>query len=226
MAKNQSTEDYLKGIYTLQGDGKAVTTSRLARHLAIGAGSVTGMLKKLASRKLIFYTPYKGVLLTGHGRELAVRMVRRHRLWEMFLVRYLGYDWHEIHQEAERLEHVTSDEMERRLDRALGYPKFDPHGDPIPSKTGEVALIGSTALAECSPGDRVAIVRVADDTELLRHLTSVGLALHRTIAVKSKLAVDGSMTVAAGRRKVFLSGTVAGSIYVARSDNGRGKRHP
>ena len=132
MAKNQSTEDYIKGIYKLRKNGNGVSTSELARHLNIGDGSVTGMLKKLSDKKLIKYIPYKGVSLTESGTKLALQMIRRHRLWEMFLVQFLGYRWDEIHNEAERLEHVTSDAMERRLDKALGFPKFDPHGDPIP----------------------------------------------------------------------------------------------
>src|SRR6266404_2367693 len=120
---NQSTEDYIKSIYKLQQSGKDVTTSELARHLRIGDGSVTDMVKKLSAKKLIQYRPYRGVSLTESGARLALRMVRRHRLWEMFLVKFLGYRWDEIHDEAEQLEHVTSDGMEQRLDKALGYPK-------------------------------------------------------------------------------------------------------
>ena len=106
---NQSTEDYIKGIYKLQQKGKTVATSELAEHLKIGDGSVTGMVKKLSDKKLIHYTRYQGVSLTERGRRLALKTVRCHRLWEMFLVKYLGYSWDEIHDEAERLEHVTSD---------------------------------------------------------------------------------------------------------------------
>ena len=118
--ENQSTEDYLKGIHKLGSDGGDVTTSALARHLGIGDGSVTDMLKKLASKKLIRYVPYRGVSLTETGRKTAIKMMRRHRLWEIFLVKHLGYGWDEVHEEAERLEHVTSDEMERRLNEMLG----------------------------------------------------------------------------------------------------------
>ena len=115
---NQSTEDYIKSIYKLKKKGKAVATSALAKHLNIGDGSVTDMVKKLSERKLILYTPYQGVELTAAGRKLALKMMRRHRLWEMVLVQFFGYTWDEVHDEAERLEHVTSDELERRLDQA------------------------------------------------------------------------------------------------------------
>src|SRR5262245_8863176 len=135
---NQSTEDYIKSIYRLQTGKKTVLTSVLAKHLKIGDGSVTDMIKRLSEKKLIHYEPYQGVTLTEAGKRLALKMVRRHRLWEMFLVRYLGYSWHEIHDEAERLEHVTSDVLESRLDKVLGYPKVDPHGDPIPDVHGEL----------------------------------------------------------------------------------------
>ena len=217
MAKNQSTEDYIKGIYKLQKNGKGVSTSALARHLKIEDGSVTGMLKKLSGKKLIHYTPYKGVVLTPSGTKLALQMLRRHRLWEMFLVKYLGYRWDEIHDEAEHLEHVTSVSMERRLDKALGFPKFDPHGDPIPTVHGEIRGERDRALADCLPGDSVIIVRVDDNQEILQHLSSVGLALQQRIAVKKKLQVDGSLLVRVGRKEQFLSRRVAESIYVERA---------
>src|SRR6185503_18156581 len=115
----QSTEDYLKGIHKLGSAGGEVTTSALARHLGIGDGSVTDMLKKLAAKKLIRYVPYRGVSLTEAGRRTALKMTRKHRLWEIFLVRHLGYTWDEVHEEAERLEHATSDELEGRLNDML-----------------------------------------------------------------------------------------------------------
>jgi len=214
MAKNQSTEDYIKGIYKLQKNGKGVSTSALARHLKIEDGSVTGMLKKLSGKKLILYTPYKGVVLTPSGTKLALQMVRRHRLWEMFLLKYLGYRWDEIHDEAEHLEHVTSASMERRLDKALGFPKFDPHGDPIPSVRGEIRGESNHPLSECIPGDEAIIVRVDDNQELLKHLSSLGLVLGKKIGVKNVLRVDGSVVVRVGKKAHFLSRQVADAIYV------------
>ena len=216
MAKNQSTEDYIKGVYKLQQRNKSVTTSALAKYLHIRDGSVTGMVKKLSTRKLVQYTPYKGVALTESGKRLALQMVRRHRLWEMFLVQFLGYTWDEIHDEAERLEHVTSEEMERRLDKTLGYPKFDPHGDPIPTKRGELDGTMPASLAEFDAGDTVRILRVTDDPEVLQHATKLGLRLNTKVTVKKKLTIDGSMELKVGAREHFISRQVANAIFVER----------
>jgi len=214
MAKNQSTEDYIKGIYKLQQFNKSVTTSELAKHLRIGDGSVTGMVKKLSAKKLIQYKPYKGVALTESGKKLALQMIRRHRLWEMFLVQFLGYSWDEIHDEAERLEHVTSEEMEHRLDKTLGYPKFDPHGDPIPTKRGEFDGAMHASLAEFDAGDTVKILRVTDDPEVLQHASKLGLTLNKKITVKKKLKVDGSMELKVGEKDRFISQHMAKAIFV------------
>ena len=214
---NQSTEDYIKAIYTLGKGSETVTTSGLANHLGVGDGSVTDMVKRLSSKKLIEYTPYKGVNLTRSGRDLAVRMVRRHRLWEMFLVQYLGYGWDEIHEEAERLEHATSDELDMRLDRLLGHPKFDPHGEPIPDRKGSVRPDEHEALTACHSGDDVTIVRVTDDGEILRHITALGIRLHKRVTVKKKLNIDGSMQIKVGSKEHFISREIAGAIFVRRT---------
>src|SRR5437867_5509220 len=215
MSKSQSTEDYLKSINRLQKGGKSVTTSDLAKHLKIGDGSVTDMMKKLSARKLIEYIPYKGVLLTEAGKRLALQMVRRHRLWEMFLVKFLGYKWNEIHDEAEKLEHVTSDEMERRLDRALGFPKLDPHGDPIPNMNGELKSTHSIALADVHNTDTMKIIRVSDDDpEILQHASELGLSLNKKIKVKRIMKFDGSMIVKVGTKEQFISQQVAKAIFV------------
>jgi DtxR family Mn-dependent transcriptional regulator len=210
---NQSTEDYIKSIYNLQRDGKDVTTSELARHLRIGDGSVTGMVKKLSAKKLIQYKPYRGVALTETGKRLALQMVRRHRLWEMFLVKFLGYAWDEIHGEAERLEHATSEEMERRLDMILGYPKFDPHGDPIPPQHGDPEGTEAVSLAEFNEGETVKICRVTDDPDILQHAAKLGLHLDAKVTVKNKLKVDGSMVVKVGLQDCFISQKVASAIF-------------
>ena len=212
---NQSTEDYIKGIYKLRKRGKAVATSEIAKHLNIGDGSVTDMVKKLSEKKLLRYKPYRGVDLTDEGRRLAMKMMRRHRLWEMFLVRFLGYTWDEVHDEAERLEHVTSDEMERRLDKALDHPRFDPHGDPIPTADGELKPKVYTSLGEFSEGDRVKILRVSDDDPaILQHATKLSLKLNNKITVKKKLKFDGSMIVKVGAKEQFISQQLANSIFV------------
>ena len=148
-APNRSTEDYIKGIYHLQVDRDNVPTSVLAKHLRIADGSVTDMLKKLSGKNLINYEPYRGVNLTPAGRKLALTLLRRHRLWEMFLVEFLSYTWDEVHDEAEKFEHVISEELERRLDKVLGYPKVDPHGDPIPTEEGNLHVQSTAALGDC-----------------------------------------------------------------------------
>lgn len=212
---NQSTEDYIKSIYKLQKEGKAVLTSELAKHLNIGDGSVTDMVKRLSIKKLLRHKPYRGVELTEEGKRLALKMLRRHRLWEMFLVKFLFYTWDEVHNEAERLEHVTSDEMEHRLDEALGYPKTDPHGDPIPTANGELRERIYTALRECHVGDKVEVLRVSDDDPaLLQHAAKLGLALHAKIIIKEKLSFDGSMKVKIGTKHHFISCQLAEAIFV------------
>ncbi len=212
---NRSTEDYIKTVYTLGPLGERVTTSAVASQLHIANGSVTAMLKKLSREKLLHYKPYQGVTLTPAGRRLAIKIVRRHRLWEVFLAERLGFPWDEVHDEAERLEHVTSDELERKLDQSLGHPASDPHGDPIPSAAGSERRRPSKSLAQCNEGDRVRIVRVSDRAPaLLRHAGKLGLALHARIQVKELLNFDGSMIVKVGPHDRFISRQVAESIFV------------
>ncbi len=211
---NQSTEDYLKGIHKLGSGGGEVTTSALARHLGIGDGSVTDMLKKLAAKKLIRYVPYRGVSLTAAGRRTAITMMRRHRLWEIFLVEYLGYRWDEVHEEAERLEHVTSDELERRMSEMLGHPDTDPHGEPVPTADGTLPPLKGRPLSEFSPGDAVTIVRVSDDSSaILQHTAKLGLSLRTLVTIREVRPFDGSVVVGSGNGEKFLSREVAGSIY-------------
>jgi DtxR family transcriptional regulator, Mn-dependent transcriptional regulator len=215
---NQSTEDYLRGIYKLSEAGGDVTTSALARHLGIGDGSVTGMVKKLAAKKLIRHVPYRGVSLTEAGRRTAVTMMRRHRLWEIFLVRHLGYGWDEVHDEAERLEHATSDEMERRLDEMLGRPDTDPHGEPVPTADGRLAPLKGKPLRDFSPGARLSVIRVRDDSSaILQHAAKLGVSLGTRLTVREKRGFDGSMVVAVGRHERFLSREVAAAIFAEKS---------
>ena len=214
MAKNQSTEDYIKGIYKLRKNGKCVSTSELARHLNISDASVTDMIKRLSARKLLHYIPYRGVELTEAGKKLAVKMMRRHRLWEMFLVQFLGYSWDEVHEEAEHLEHVTSDELEHRLDKLLAYPKVDPHGDPIPSANGEMDTRTYSMLSEFDHGDHAVIIRVSDNPTILQHATKLGLTLGATVLIKEKVQFDGSMKVRVGNKDQFISKQLAEAIFV------------
>ncbi len=213
--KSISTEDYIKAIYKLEGKGEKATTSALAGQLEVADASITDMIKKLSERGLLHYEPYQGVELTAKGRKVALATLRRHRLWEMFLVQFLGFSWDMVHDEAERLEHVTSDELEHQLDKALGFPSVDPHGDPIPSKEGVVNDTASSSLAECEAGSVVKISRVSDDnSEILIHASQIGLALNSKLTIKEKKTFDGSMVVKVGSKQHFISKEVAQAIFV------------
>ena len=212
---NVSTEDYLKAVLKLRGQGERVTTSALASHLDVADASVTDMVKKLSSKKLLRYRPYRGVELTDAGQRLAITMMRRHRLWEMFLTRFLAYTWDEVHDEAELLEHVTSEKMEHRIDQALGFPKLDPHGDPIPTAEGKLDATVNPSLDQFKDGDRVEVLRVSDaNPAILQHASKLGLQLNTRVSVKQRLEFDGSMRVKIGTKEQYISRQVAEAIFV------------
>lgn len=212
---NISTEDYIKHIYKLEQEGKRVTTSALAASLRLSDPSVTDMIKKLSEKGYLTHEPYKGVDLKKAGRRMALKIVRRHRLWEMFLMKFLGFSWDQVHDEAERLEHVTSDELERKLDEALGFPTVDPHGHPIPSVDGKLEEMDDTPLSLCVEGDVVKILRVSDhDPALLQHATKLGVGLNTRVTVREKRTFDGSMMVKVGAKQHFISRQVADAIFV------------
>jgi DtxR family Mn-dependent transcriptional regulator len=213
--ENRSTEDYLKAIYQLGLEGRPVSTTALAHRLAVRSASITGMLQTLARKRLVHYERYRGVSLTIEGRRAALTILRRHRLWEMFLVRFLGYSWDRVHEEAERLEHVTSAELERRLDRVLDFPVSDPHGDPIPSARGKVRQGSQRRLSECGAGSHVVIRRVSDRrADILKRAAAIGLGLDRAVEILEKRAYDGSMRIRLGRKSLALSRELAESVYV------------
>lgn len=210
-------EDYLKQIYKLQSRDARVTTSSLAKRLSIAPPSVTDMIKKLSEQGYLRHTPYRGVELTEKGRKHALRIVRRHRLWEVLLVELLGLSWDEIDKEAERLEHSTSAELERRIDEVLGFPKFDPHGDPIPTADGKLREISGETLAEVEPGKVCRIIRVSDASpEILQYATKLGLSLKKKLIVKERIKFDGSLRVCVGKRECYVSQKLAQSIFVER----------
>lgn len=173
-------ENYVKTIYQICAEiqGKPAATGRLAMALAVSPGTVTSMLKTLSESGLVTYTPYEGVQLTNPGATLALRILRRHRLIELFLVKTLGFSWDEVHEEAENLEHAVSDRLVDRIDAFLGLPNTDPHGDPIPSRDGSVVAPDSRSLAQQEVGGTFRLVRVLDQSpEFLRFLTDAGLPL-------------------------------------------------
>ena len=172
-------ENYLKTIYYLanrqQGE---VSTNALAEMTATKAASVTDMLRKLADKQLIHYKKYQGVRLTEEGERLALQIIRRHRLWEVFLVQKLGFGWDEVHEIAEELEHIRSEELVVRLDTYLGHPQFDPHGDPIPTPAGQMPEMGYRKLSDVAAGEDVCLMAVLEhSTEFLQHLDHSHLTL-------------------------------------------------
>jgi DtxR family Mn-dependent transcriptional regulator len=212
---SEQVENYLKNIYKLQEQGGRVTTSSLSEQLQISAPSVTEMIKKLADEGSVTYTPYKGVELSERGRKKALRIIRRHRLWELFLVEVLKYDWDEIDEEAERLEHITSEKLEQRLDKALGFPRRDPHGDIIPSPEGDVEAVNHMLLSDVKPGVVVLVSRVSDSSpEVLQYAAKLGILLGRKIKVRERIEFDGSLRVEVGRKEQFISSKLAKSIFV------------
>jgi DtxR family Mn-dependent transcriptional regulator len=192
----RSVEDYLKAIYQLSPEGRAASTSEIAHLLALSPPSVTGMVKRLSEQGLLEHVPYRGVQLTDEGRRAALRMVRRHRLIEAYLVDFLGYTWDTVHDEAERLEHAVSDTLVERMAGALGNPDFDPHGDPIPSADGSVHELSGISLSEVPVGQTVAIHRVQESQpDRLRYMASLGLKPGVRITVVDRQPFDELVTI-------------------------------
>src|SRR5918992_2352621 len=192
---SSSVGDYLKAILEVGGSG-AASTKDVADRLSVASASVTNMFARLQEMGLAKYERYQGASLTEVGREEALRLVRRHRLIETFLLEHLGYSWEEVHEEAERLEHVVSDGFTERLAEFLGHPGYDPHGDPIPAADGTLAAEESSPLDEAAVGDRVRISRVKpDDAAVLAFLGERGLVPGRVVEVKEVRALDGVVTV-------------------------------
>lgn len=192
-----TVENYVKAIYQLcQTHGRLASTGELAEHLAVSPGTVTSMLKTLAEAELASYVPYEGVQLTATGQALALRVVRRHRLIELFLVRTLNLNWDEVHAEAEHMEHAVSDLLVDRIDAFLGFPKSDPHGDPIPTAAGQLDTPAGQRLADCATNETFTLLRVLDQTpEFLRFLTEVGLTLGVSGKVVAQRAEAGTVTI-------------------------------
>ena len=211
-----SVENYLKAIYHLEGQGdERVKTKQLADELDISHSSVTSMLKTLGRDGLVDYEPYKGARLTDEGVHSALKVIRNHRLIEIFLVKTLDFDWDEVHDEAERLEHSMSDKLADRIDEFLGRPKFDPHGDPIPTAEGEITDLDGVPLDEVDAGQRARIKRVLDqDPEVLRYLDSIGLTPNTEIAIEEVVPIDGQMSIRVGDETQSVSKTLASRLLV------------
>lgn len=210
-----NTEDYLRCIYKLQLGDEPVATSEIAAALKIKAPSATDMVQRLAQNGLVHYRRYGGVRLTPAGKRLALSITRRHRLWEMFLVRTLNFSWDEVHALADLLEHVTPESLEDRIDAFLGRPAADPHGDLIPSKSGALPRRHEVCLADCPVGTKGTVVRVADENAAaLQMLSHHEIKLARVLSVTAIAPYDGSMQLKMGTRQIFLSRELASTIFV------------
>ncbi|MEP0545495.1 MAG: metal-dependent transcriptional regulator [Rhodothermales bacterium] len=195
----QAVEDYLKTIYDLGRVEAAVTTSALAERLDVTAASVTGMVKKLAGMNLVTHEPYRGVALTPAGERIALEVIRHHRLIETYLHEALGVPWDRVHAEAERIEHVLSEDLEARMDAALGHPTVDPHGAPIPTLDLEIAEIVTVPLAELEAGTQGIVAEVSDhDADLLRYVGDLGLYPQTPLEVLAVAPFDGPLTIRVG----------------------------
>jgi len=212
-----SEENYLKSIYNLSVESnKAISTNAIAEKLNTKAASATDMIQKLANKGLASYYKYKGVRLTQSGDKEALKVVRKHRLWEFFLVKELNFNWNEVHEIAEQLEHIKSPELITRLDNFLGHPKFDPHGDPIPDENGIMASNPTVTLCMLKPGDICKVICAKDSSsDLLLYLDKVKISLGATIKILDYLEFDGSYDVKVGDSSpITLSSKVAENIYI------------
>ena len=208
-------EDYLKAIFLLQEEGEAVTTLSLAERVGVAAPSVTNMVKRLHEMGLVLHSPYRGIELTPAGRQVAVEVVRHHRLLELYLTEFLDVPWEKVHDEAERLEHVLSEDLESRIADKLGQPAVDPHGHPIPSYGGALTEEPTLSLWDAPSGSRVTVARVSDrDPGLLAHLPSLHLVPGATVEVLDVSPYGGTQTLCIGTATHVIGSELARSIRV------------
>jgi DtxR family Mn-dependent transcriptional regulator len=213
---SDAIQDYLKELYKLHAVGERATTTALARRMGVSPPSATAMIKKLAELGLVEHTPYKGASLTERGERTALEVVRHHRLLEQYLAQTLGLSLDAVHAEADRLEHALSEELEAHIDRTLGYPTHDPHGDPIPDANLRIAEGEVRPLALLETGDEATIRRVPDaDRDLLRYLSKLRLTPGRRVRVTGIEPFGGPLTVAVGKSRHPISRELAGLIGVA-----------
>ncbi|MEL0455429.1 metal-dependent transcriptional regulator [Flavobacteriaceae bacterium SZ-1-7] len=213
----RSEENYLKTIYHLGKQGTiAVSTNAIAEKMETKASSVTDMVKKLAEKNLANYIKYQGVTLTNEGRLAAALVIRKHRLWELFLVEKLNFSWDEVHEVAEQLEHIKSLKLVNELDAFLGYPTHDPHGDPIPDKDGNYSPIKSINILDLDTGKEGILAFVKDSSDIfLKYLNKNNLALGDTIKVLDFEPFDNSLTIETKTQKMIISNEVAQNLYIS-----------
>ncbi|WP_420386367.1 metal-dependent transcriptional regulator [Roseivirga sp.] len=212
-----SEENYLKAIYHLSNQGEdSVNTNAIAEEMKTAPASVSDMIRKLSKKKLVEYQKYRGVRISKKGKEIALKVIRKHRLWEVFLVEKLNFKWDEVHDVAEQLEHIQSGQLIERLDEHLGFPKFDPHGDPIPNANGELAPIPTTTLSMLKPGDKCRVVCAKDSSsDLLLYLDKINISLGAKLEVTDFHDFDASFSIQIdGANPITLSSKVTEHIIV------------
>ena len=213
---NISQEDYLTAIYRNLDDTGEIKQNLLASKLEISNAAVTDMLRKLSRDGFVDYKKYKSIKLTNEGESYAKNMLRRHRIWEVFLNQTLGMSWDKVHDEAEKLEHSSSDKLINLLEEFLEYPEVDPHGYPIPDKKGKIkknkAVVAVTELKE---NDSAKVIRVNDDVKnLLSYITKIGISLGKEILIKDRLEYDGSVLIKIDNKEINISKKIASNIFV------------
>lgn len=208
-------EDYLKAIYEIEQGGEAAATTDIAARLGIAAASVSGMLQRLARLGLVKVEPYCGARLAPAGRQIALQLIRRHRIIESYLTSLLGYEWEEVHDEAERLEHAASPELIERMAAALGHPTEDPHGAPIPTAKGRIDERRLKTIADLAVGATARVVRMSDrDPTFLRYVAKLGIRPGTIVKVASREPFDGPITLVTGRAKKAMGAAAAARVYV------------
>ena len=213
---HQAIEDYLKTIYSLEQEESPVSTSRIAEARSVRPGSATSMIQRLHKLNLVNYEKHYGVTLTDAGSEIALEVIRHHRLVELYLMEALGFSWDEVHEQADILEHVIGEKLEERMAAALNYPDFDPHGDPIPSKEGLVAAIDAKRLSSIPARHKVIVTRIPDsaNSDLLRYLGELGLIPGATVEILAIAPFEGPMTVEIDGHEQIIGVKVANAVLV------------
>ena len=211
-----SEENYLKAIFHLQNSYKnGVSTNALAEEMQTKASSVTDMIKRLSEKSLVNYKKYQGVKLSEAGRAAAIEVIRKHRLWEVFLVEKLNFNWDEVHEVAEQLEHIKSEKLTAELDRFLGFPQRDPHGDPIPDSDGNFSVANRVLLSELKTDETGICVGVKDSsTEFLQYLDKNNISLGATVKVKQKEDFDQSMLIEMNDNELMISNQISANLYI------------
>ena len=215
---SKSEENYLKSIFNLSEFGnKQVTTNSISKILNIEPASVTDMIKKLSKKKLIYHEKYKGSTISKSGIKIALQIIRRHRLWEVFLYDKLNFKWDKIHDIAEELEHVSSEELIDNLDKFLKYPKIDPHGDPIPNKLGEMNFIDKISISDLNVNENGIVSRIInEDEEFFNLLKKLKIEIGTEVKIIDKIEYDESIEILINKKTVIISKDIANNIKITK----------